>query len=318
MTDLRQPALRRTAFALRDPFPWPIFAGLARDAEALGYSAVFLPEIAGRDALVALGALAGETERLLLGTGIVPMSSRTPMLTAMAAAAVQERSGGRLVLGSGTGPAGTGALGRLRELVVTLRRLFAGDRVEIDGRSFALSLVPERPVPIWISALGPRAVRIGGEVADGVLLNWCTPERAASAVAEIRKSAEGAGRDPAAVTVGVYVRASVGSSDDEALRALRAAVGEYASFPAYARQFELMGLGEHARIAAAAHEATQSDDVPEALVRAVCLAGEPGAARDRLRAFADAGVDLPVVYPVASGEDGPASVAATLAALAPG
>ena len=99
----RQP--RGTAFALRDAFPWPTFAGLARTAEALGYRAVFLPEIAGRDAFAALTGLAGETGELLLGTGIVPMTSRSPRVTAMGVATVHERSGGRAILGLGTGPA---------------------------------------------------------------------------------------------------------------------------------------------------------------------------------------------------------------------
>ena len=78
VTEPRQPRLHGTAFALRDPFPWPEFVQLAREGEGLGYSAVFLPEIGGRDTLVALGELAGETEDLRLGTGIIPMSSRTP------------------------------------------------------------------------------------------------------------------------------------------------------------------------------------------------------------------------------------------------
>ena len=69
-----------------------ISPGSSARGETAGYAAVFLPEIAGRDAFVALGALAGETRDLLLGTGVVPMSSRTPPLTAMAAATVQERS----------------------------------------------------------------------------------------------------------------------------------------------------------------------------------------------------------------------------------
>ena len=133
MTEPRQPRLHGTAFALRDPFPWPEFVQLAREGEGLGYSAVFLPEIAGRDTLVALGRLAGETEDLRLGTGIIPMSSRTPWLTAMAAATVHERSAGRLVLGIGTGPAVPGALDRLRSLVVTIRRLLSGEAVESDG-----------------------------------------------------------------------------------------------------------------------------------------------------------------------------------------
>ena len=165
----------RTAFTLRDPFAWPVFAELTRLGETRGYEAVFLPEIAARDTLVALGLLAGETEPLRLGTGVIPMTARSPMLTAMAAATVQERSGGRLILGVGTGSAVPGALDRLRGFVGQLRALLAGERVEIDGRAHQMTLVPEVPVPIWISALGPRAVRLAGSIADGVLLNWCTP-----------------------------------------------------------------------------------------------------------------------------------------------
>src|SRR5256885_5758626 len=101
VSGLRQP--RGTAFALRDPLPWRDLSALARRGEELGYEGVFLPEIGGRDVLAALAALAGETERLVLASGIVPMRSRTVPLTAMAAATVQERSGGRAILGLGTG-----------------------------------------------------------------------------------------------------------------------------------------------------------------------------------------------------------------------
>ncbi len=314
MTGSRQPRLTGSAFALRDPFPWPPFARLAHQGEALGYSAVFLPEIAGRDTLVALGSLAGETEELGLGTGIVPMSSRTPLLTAMAAAAVQERSLGRLVLGIGTGPAVPGALDRLRAAVATIRHLLAGEPVEEGGRTMRLSLVPDRPVPIWISALGPRAMRLAGEIADGVLLNWCTPERVGVAKQDLRQGAEAAGRDPADVTVAVYVRASLGAGNEASLRALQTAAGEYASYPAYARQFALMGLEESSVRAAAAHAAGRPEDVPEDLVRAVALLGEPHAARTRVEAFREAGADLPVIYPVATADDPIGSVARTLIA----
>ena len=98
--DERQPSrVEGTAVALRDSLPWDRFAELVRLAESLEYRAVFLPEIAGRDAFAALTALAGETSSLLLGTGIVPMTSRVPRLTAMGAATVNERSGGRAILG---------------------------------------------------------------------------------------------------------------------------------------------------------------------------------------------------------------------------
>jgi alkanesulfonate monooxygenase SsuD/methylene tetrahydromethanopterin reductase-like flavin-dependent oxidoreductase (luciferase family) len=318
VTELRQPALSGTACALRDPFPWPVFAGIAREAEGLGYAAVFLPEIAGRDALVALGSLAGETERLLLGTGIITMKARTPMLTAMGAATVHERSSGRMLLGLGTGPAGAGALDGLRALVLFVRRLLAGEWVEIDGWRSQLSLGVHDPVPIWISALGPRAMRLAGEVADGVLLNWCSPERVAAARQQLREGAEAAGRDPASVTIAVYVRASLGADQPVALRALQVATGEYATYPAYARQFAAIGLEEEARAAAAAHTAGRPGEVPMALVHAICVSGDPAAARVRLEAFREAGAELPIVYPVAAGDDPAGSVSETLRALAPG
>lgn len=303
----RQP--RGTAFALRDPFPWAAFAGLARTGESSGYRAVFLPEIAGRDAFAALAGLAGETTALLLGTGIVPMTSRVPRVTAMGAATVHERSGGRAILGLGTGPAGRGALDALAAQVAELRTLLE------DG---GLSLALPSPLPIWISAIGPRSVELAGRIADGVLLNWCTPERVAEARDAVREAAEAAGRDPDAVTIAVYIRGSLGDDRAAALAALGEAAGEYASFPAYARQFEAMGLGAESEIAVAAHQAGDPDGVPGALVREVCLPLDPGEARARLDAYREAGADLPVVYPVATRHDPVGSVEATLRTVAPG
>jgi alkanesulfonate monooxygenase SsuD/methylene tetrahydromethanopterin reductase-like flavin-dependent oxidoreductase (luciferase family) len=311
--ELRQPGA--TAFAVRDPLPWADLSGIVRAAETSGYGAVFLPEITGRDALVTLGALAGETRDLRLGAGVVPMRSRTELLLAMAAATVHERSGGRLILGIGTGEADAGALERLRETVRSLRALLRGEPVERRGRVVRLSLDPGGPVPLWVAALGPKAMRLAGEVADGVLLNWCPPERVRLARERVAEGAASAGRDPDEVAVAVYVRAWAGEDEEVAMPALREAAGQYASYPAYARQFEEVGLGAEASAAAAAHRAGRPEDVPEALVRAVCAIGED--ARLRLAAYREAGADLPVVYPVAVGEPA-VSIERTLLALAPG
>jgi hypothetical protein len=96
---------------------------------------------------------------------------------------------------------------------------------------------------------------------------------------------------------------------------LRAAAGEYARYPAYARQFEQVGLGAEARSAAAAFHAGRPEEVPDSLVRAVCAVGEsaPGLIAD----YRSAGADVPVVYPVAVGDPAP-SIERTLLALAPG
>ncbi len=310
----RQPS--GTGFALRDALPWKELARIVRDAEPAGYTAVFLPEITGRDALVTLGMFAGETRRLLLGTGVLPMRSRPPLLTAMGAATVHERSGGRLILGLGTGEVGRGALDELRDTVRRVRALLRGDALEEEeeGDSVTLSLSPAREVPIWISALGPKAMRLGGEIADGVLLNWCPPERVSFARARIAEGADAAERDPASVTVAVYVRSWAGRDEAEAMPALRAMAGRYASYRSYRRQFEQVGLGPQAAVAGQAHRAGRSEDVPEVLVRSVCAVGD--GARDRLDAFRQAGADLPIVYPVATA-DPVASIEATLRALAP-
>ncbi|HYJ59831.1 MAG TPA: LLM class flavin-dependent oxidoreductase [Actinomycetota bacterium] len=297
MSEERQP--RGLGFALRDPYAWDDLASLAREGEALGYRALFLPEISSRDTLVALNALAGETDRLLLGPGIAPLPARSTALLAMAAATVAERSGGRLLLGLGAGPPRPGALAQLRDTVLALRSLFAEGRADLAGERLTLGLRPP-PVPIWIAALGPRAVRLAGAVADGVLLNWCTPDRVAQARSAIDAAAREAGRDPADVAVGVYVRAAV--NDDAAAAAAVRAAAEYAGYPAYRRQFAAMGL---------------DPEDPGAIAAAVCLVGDAGAGRGRLRAYRDAGADLPVVYPVLPhGPAAPSPARAMLRALA--
>lgn len=313
VTDHRQ----SLGFALRDVRPWAGLIAAVRDGELAGYEHLFLPEIpGGRDAMTTLAALAADAPGLRLGTGVLPMTERSPLATAMAAATLQERSGGRFVLGLGAGAAVNGALERLRAHVIVVRRLVAGERVEVDGRARTLSAPPDPPPPIWLAALGPRAVRLAGEIADGVLLNWCTPERVVAARIELADGAREAGRDPGTLTLGAYVRACLVRDEAAALRALRAAAGEYAAIPAYRRQAAALGLGPEADAAAAAHRSGRPEGVPDRLVRALTLFGDPAQARSGLERFRDAGLDLPIVYPVAT-EDGPGSVRATLAALAP-
>lgn len=313
VTAARQP--RGLGLALRDPLAWDELAGIVREGERLGYAAVFLPEIAARDAFAALTGLAGETTGMLLGTGVVPMRSRTPLITAMAAATVHERSGGRLVLGIGTGSVGKGALRELERTVADVRALLLGRTVSRDGRELRLALPPGREVPIWISALGPRAFELAGRIADGVLLNWCTPERLVFARAAVAEGARSAGRDPDDVGVAVYVRSWVGDDAEVAMPIVKAAAGEYARYPAYARQFAQLGAGTEAETAAAAVAAGRPQDVPDHLVHAFTAFG--GHAPTRLAEYAAAGADLVFTYPVAVGEPA-SSILGTVRALAPG
>src|SRR3989442_2313890 len=165
----------RTGLVLRDPLPWPQLLHVVGTAEETGYEALFVPEIAAREAFATLAGFAGATSRVMLGTGVVSVRSRTPVTTAMAAATVQDLCEGRFILGLGSGsPAGPPEAPRPVELVRTyvgiVRDVLSGKTAGEIG--FRLELPPPVPVPIWVAALGDGMIRLGGGLADGVLLNW--------------------------------------------------------------------------------------------------------------------------------------------------
>jgi 5,10-methylenetetrahydromethanopterin reductase len=311
------PEAGRTGIVLRDALPWRDMTEIVATAEDAGYDAVFVPEIDGREALSTLTGFATATDRLLLGTGVVTIWSRSPVTMAMAAKTANEISGGRMVLGIGAGsPAGMGASAAggpvtpvrlVEEFVRVVREAAAGEPVTagpagdpFDGAGFRSSLAAGGAFPIWLAALGDGMMALAGRIADGVLLNWCPPERVASARLVLAGAAEAAGRNPTDITVAVYVRACLGVEEERALPPLRAMTGLYASIPHYQRQMEAVGLGAEARAAAAAFAAGRPADVPLELVRALTVTGGRDDALARFDAYRQAGADLVLVYPVAA------------------
>jgi alkanesulfonate monooxygenase SsuD/methylene tetrahydromethanopterin reductase-like flavin-dependent oxidoreductase (luciferase family) len=300
----------RTGVVLREAIPWHQLVQVVLTAEETGYEAVFVPEIAGREAFSTLAGFTLSSSRILLGTGVVTVRSRSPVATAMAAATLQDLSGGRFVLGIGAGSAaGRGGEPRPLQLVaryvelvhrILERRPVGADEV-FGTPAFRLDLAAVGPPPpIWLAALGDRMLGVAGAIADGVLLNWCTPERVAAARKIIARGAERAGRDPSQLTVAVYVRACLGQAAEVAMGALKEMAGQYAASPHYRRQFELMGLGDEAALAAKAFQAGRTEEVPEPLVRAVAVSGGRGAALARFGQYREAGADLVLCYPVAA------------------
>jgi alkanesulfonate monooxygenase SsuD/methylene tetrahydromethanopterin reductase-like flavin-dependent oxidoreductase (luciferase family) len=326
-----QTEMGRIGLVLRDALPWPQCRQVVETAEETGYEAVFVPEIAGREAFVALTGFAAAASAIRLGTGVVTIWARSPVTTAMAAASVQDLSKGRLILGIGAGtPAGpdaqdltrrVGQLELVRRYVDVVRRTLAGELMQsrdpFDVAGFRLGLeLTSGPPPIWLGALGDRMIALAGEVADGVVLNWCTPERVTEARSILEGAAERAGRDRSAVTVAVYARACLGVDETVALAALRDMTGQYAAHPHYLAQLERMGLGDSGRAAASAREAGHPEDVPESLVRALAIVGGRAEAVAAFREFHEAGADLVLCYPVAA-QEGFSSVLGTVLAAAP-
>jgi alkanesulfonate monooxygenase SsuD/methylene tetrahydromethanopterin reductase-like flavin-dependent oxidoreductase (luciferase family) len=289
----------------REVLPLEDLVHAVHAAERGAYQAVFMPEIAAREAFSTLVGLAATTERIALATGVIRIDRRDLRTTALAAVTAQEAAGGRFILGLGSRK----PIAATRSFLVDLRRLLAGEAVNTPEGAERLDLSPG-PVPLYMAALGPRMCELAGEVADGVILNWCTPERVARAREEIARGAERVGRDPEMVRVAVYVRTSL-EPEEVAMGALREAASQYAAMPTYRRQFEAMGLGEEAVAAA-----RSAGEVPEGLLRAVCAWGDRDETIGRLQAYHEAGADLVVVYPVPV-LDAAFSILATVLGVAP-
>src|SRR5918999_1626486 len=187
---------------------------LVRDAERLGYDSVWAAEAYGSDAVTILAWLAAQTERIRLGSAILQMPGRSAAMTAMTAATLDQLSGGRVLLGLGTsgpqvaegwhGQRFARQLQRTREYVEIVRKALARERLEYHGEVYTLPL-PDGPgkalkltigtvqerIPIYIAAIGPRNTRLTGEIADGWLPTFFSPEH----VGEFRSLLEeGAGR----------------------------------------------------------------------------------------------------------------------------
>jgi alkanesulfonate monooxygenase SsuD/methylene tetrahydromethanopterin reductase-like flavin-dependent oxidoreductase (luciferase family) len=265
-------------------------------AEETGYGSVWVPDHGVWDPFALLSAFAHRTSRLGLASGVITVASRSADTAAAEGSTLAEVSGGRAILGLGSGPE---------------RRLHA-----VDGYLRRVRERLDRRVPIYLAALGSRMVELAGRAADGVLLNWCPPGRVARATGEVGRGAAAGGREPAAVTVAVYVRACLGHDPDHALEALRPMVATYAAMPAYRRQLEAEGLGELAAAAADARRRGDDAAVPEALVDALCVRGTREDALARFEEYRQAGADLVVVYPVTAQEPA-SSLMGTIMAAAP-
>ena len=312
------------------------FQELGKLAEDLGYETVWVPEGGGRDSLTALAAIAMKTERVRLGTGILPIYARTATNTAMGAAGMAAVSGDRFILGLGVGhrPTVEGRDGvpfrqpmaRLRETISITRALLSGETVATEGRHFNIAsaslggAAPRERVPIYIAALGPQMLELAGEMADGVLMNWTAEGFIREAVEHVKHGAERAGRDPSEVDIAGYVRVAAGGDEDAVRESLRGQVARYASNTFYRNFFVETGFGEEMEEAAQALAvgdlARASEAITQEMQDQLAVVGTPEECRAALERRRAAGLQLPVVAPFAIG-DNKESHRQTISALAP-
>jgi alkanesulfonate monooxygenase SsuD/methylene tetrahydromethanopterin reductase-like flavin-dependent oxidoreductase (luciferase family) len=321
---------------------------LIQEAVRLGYTSAWTPAGIARDAfqVCALWSQAAREvapEGIETGISVLPVPIwRVPSLAGVAGT-TGEITGGRFILGLGTGgiygeeyrrtfdlPAWP-PVAMMRDYIGTLRRLLAGEPVTHEGPSVTLRGVqlgfrPPR-VPLYLGALGPQMLRLAGEIADGACLNWCTPEQVAWSRERIAAGAARAGRSPADVRVVEYIRISVDDDVAAARRAFARALLPYAlarpgasKEAGYRGHFARMGFDAaltalEERRERGAPDAELADDFPDDLMRLVGYFGPAAGAAEAFRRLAE-GLDVAVVR-VVPARPGVDAVAAVMQACAP-
>ena len=289
----------------------------ARCAEEAGIESVWIPEAWGRDAFVALAAVAQVTDHVKLGTGVVNVYSRSPATLAMGVATLDELSGGRAILGVGSsgprvvehwhGSRFERPLSRVRETVAIVRLALSGATTDFQGSFFRVSGFrlamgkPKYSIPIYIAALGPRMLRLAGEIADGVLLYLCSLHAVAKAMKEIRRGADEVGRSLENFAVAALLPTVVSENRREAQAAVARVIAYYVGGMGdyYRRAIDESGFATEA---SEINEAWRRGDrqsatkaVTERLIDSVALAGPADECRRRLEDFRSSGVVLPIL-----------------------
>jgi probable F420-dependent oxidoreductase len=304
-------------------------------AEDLGYGSFWTAETVGPEAFSVLAAAGSVAPTLGLGTGVLALQLRTPGLVAMAGATLQALHPDRdIILGIGiSSPVVTqrwhGAtysdqpLAQVREYVTLLRECLSGESVSFAGDFYRVSRfrlgvrLGERKPKIVVGALNPGMLRLAGELADGVLLNYLPASHVPWSIDRVNEGA--VGRDGDRPTIYAYVHAGVCERADGIDHARRD-LFSYAVVDAYARNFERAGFGDEVAEIRGHHADGDRDGalaaVSDRFVDAIDVMGDEDKVLGTVEAYARAGVDVPVLMPLPWGPDRMAVVEATMRAAA--
>ena len=292
-----------------DGFALAEHAELARELERVGYSDTWSYEADGLDCFASLAPVALATQ-MRLGTAIANVFTRGPATLAMSAASLADLAPGRFCLGLGAGSqpiveAWNGGrfarpATRVREMVQILRSALAGERVVFQGQTlsvngFRLARPPGAPVPIYVAALREGMLRVAGEVADGVILNWLAADDVPRVVAIVREAAARAGRDPAAVEVTARLLINVDPPGPVADVGVRRHVTAYLNVPVYRAYQEWLGRASELTPMWQAWERGDRKAavaaVPEMVIDQLMLRGTMADIRAHVERYLAAGVD---------------------------
>jgi F420-dependent oxidoreductase-like protein len=306
---------------------------LVREADAAGFHSVWTAEAYGSDAATPLAWFAGQTENIKLGAAIFQIPGRSPAMAAMTAVTLDHLSNGRFLLGVGTsgpqvaegwhGQRFAKPLGRTREYVEIVRKALSRERLTYDGETYKLPL-PDGPgkalklmiapvqerIPIYIAAIGPKNTQLVGEIADGWLPVFFSPEHVDHSRELLDEGARRAGRTLGDdFDIAPTVQVAIDDDVDRARDAMRPFVALYVGgmgsreknfynalvrrygFDDAAQEIQDLYLDGKKEEAAAA--------IPAALIDQVSICGPRERVKERLEVYRDAGVGTLIVSPMA-------------------
>lgn len=299
-----------------------------------GYPAIWLAETGGAESFALSGAIANATERVEIGTAIVPVYNRTAAVLAMAAGTAAQLSDDRFILGLGSsshaiiegwnGIPFELPLTRVRETVAILRQALGGQKTAFEGKTvrssgFRLGAVPASPLKIYLAGLREKMLELAGEVGDGLIINFFPLDALPKILAAYRAGAAKAGRDGSGDEVVARFQVCITDDVPTARMLVRAGFAGYVATPVYNRFFDWVGFPDvakgvsdaFARKDRAASAAAMTDD----FIDRITILGTAEECRQKLAEFVAAGVTTPVISPVATSR---AQALVTFEALAPG
>src|SRR5215204_6733585 len=307
---------------------------LVKEAEGVGFDSVWAAEAYGSDTATVLAWIAGQTERIRLGSAIFQIPARSPAMTAMTAATLDNISGGRMILGIGSsgpqvaegwhGQRFARQLQRTREYIAVVRKALAREKLEFKGETLELPL-PDGPgkalkltiapvqerMPIYLAAIGPKNTTLGAEIADGWIPTLFSPEH----VGEFRPLLEegfskaGDGKSFEDFDIAPSVNVFVSDDRDSARDAMRPYVALYVGGMGSRKQNFYNALVQRYGFEDAAREVQDlylegkkeeaAAALPGELIDTVSLCGPADVVRERIGVYRDAGVGTLMVAPMA-------------------
>jgi 5,10-methylenetetrahydromethanopterin reductase len=307
-------------------------------AEALGYESAWVAEGHGGDQFAVLSACAMATERIGLGTSISSVFVRSVPTIAMAAATVDDISGHRFILGLGSshrvqvepehGVSYSKPIQRLRESVDIIRALLRDGEVSYHGNTVTIEhfdfwFTPgRREIPIYLAAVFPKMMQVCGEIAQGVILTRSTLDTGRQVAEHVAVGARRAGRDPQGIDITSLLPCCVDTDRQAAFDTMRPGLAFYGGFfPRYNRLIAESGFPDAARAIRAAWDRGDREGtvraVPDELITATGVVGVPEECRDRIEAYRQSGIALPIISPFSRGPNGKQRIMAAIRACAP-